>query len=502
MTSWLARTSSQRTVAEIGTAALAMLLVILAVLGSRLSLTWFITPAVLLVILVAGASLVWPRQILVVVVLSPIIDRYIVPGLLTTEAENLAHLLSEALLLAVGPALVIQAARRGTLRAGLSHPLLPFLLIFVAVAIASALLNGVPVVQAIAGIGFTLDAVALFVLARIVGYGPRDALIAIGAFVGLLVLGALVALGQALLSPHILGLSVLQGRFGEPYRLASFFGDPNVFAAFLSAAIPVLLFGATGLRTPRGRRAALAAGALLLLALWLSFSRGGWLGAIGGFVISSLLLDRRVLRIGLAVGVMAFVVAIVMPRDLLVQDPSLTARRPDLFRATFGRVGAVGEGEDLRTLLIANAVPIVRDHPLLGVGPGMYGGAAADIFGTPIYSEYGTDLLLVDPEQKTVDDFWLHLLVETGIFGFLAFVAMVGTALAPIIRGARTAAWGRWVALSGIVGATFCILVNSLSTMLLEANSVAYLFWFLLGLGSILAAQPASAAETSRTAAP
>jgi O-antigen ligase len=430
---------------------------------------------------------------LVVVVLSPIVDRYLVPGLLTPEAETLAHLLSEALLLAVGLVLVAQAARRGTLRAGLAHPLLPFLVVFIVAATASALLNGVPPAQAIAGVGFTLDAVALFVLARIVGFGPRDGLMAIGAFVGLLVVGAAVAFGQALLSPHILGLSVLQGRFGEPYRLASFFGDPNVFAAFLSAAIPILLFGSAGLRTPRGRRAALAAAALLLVALWLSFSRGGWLGAIVGFVIASLLLDRRVLRVGLAVGVVAFAVALLMPRDLLGGDPN----RPDLFRATLGRFGAVGEGKDLRTLLIVNAVPIVRDHPLLGVGPGMYGGAAADIFGTAIYREYGTDLLLVDPAQKTVDDFWLHLLVETGFIGFLAFAGMVGSVLVPIIRGARQAAWGRWVALTGIVGAAFCILVNSLSTMLLEANSVAYLFWFLLGLGSILAVQPASEAESS-----
>ncbi len=497
MTLRLARASLPRTAAEIGTAATAVLLAVTAVLGSRLSLVWFITPALLLVTLVAAASLVWPRQMLVVVVLSPIVDRYLVPGLLTPQAEDLAHLLSEALLVAVGLALVAQAARRGTLRAGLAHPLLPFLGVFVVASVASALVNGVPALQAIAGIGFTLDAVALFVLARIVGFGPRDALMAIGAFVGLLIVAATVAAGQALLSPYILGLSALTGRFGEPYRLASFFGDPNVFAAFLSAAIPILLFGASGLRTSRGRRAALAAAALLLLALWLSFSRGGWLGAIGGFVIASLLLDRRALRIGLAVGVFAFAVALVMPRDLLVKDPSVTARRPDLFKATIGRVSAVGDETDLRTLFIANAVPIVADHPLLGVGPGRYGGAAADLFGTPIYRQYGTDLLRMDPSQRTVDDFWLHLLVESGIIGFLAFAAMVGSALLPIVRGARKAAWERRVALCGVVGAALCLVVNSLSTMLLEANSVAYLFWFLLGLGSVLATQPASGAESS-----
>ena len=494
MTLRLAGASLPRTASEIGTSATAVLLVVAAVLGSRLSLAWFVVPSVLLVTLVAAASLVWPRQMLTVVVLSPIFDRYLVPGLLTPEAEKVAHLLSEALLLAVGAALATQAARRGTLRAALTHPLLPFLGMFVAASFASALINAVPAAQAVAGIGFTLDAVALFVLVRIVGFGPRDALVAIGAFVGLMVVAAAVAAGQALLTPYILGLSALIGQFGEPFRLASFFGDPNVFAAFLSAAIPVLLFGASGLRTLRGRRLALAAAVLLLLAFWLSFSRGGWIGAVGGFAIAALLLDRRALRIGLAVGVIAFAVALVMPRNLL--DPSLNLRRPDLLQSTIGRVTTIGSGKDLRTLLVANAVPIVGDHPLLGVGPGTYGGAAASIFGTPIYRQYGTYLLLKDPNQRTVDNFWLHLLVESGLIGLLAFTAMVGSAVLPIVRRARKAAFGRRVALAGIVGAVLCLLVNSLSTMLLEANSVAYLFWFLLGLGSVLAAQPESAAES------
>ena len=484
-----------RTTAEFGTAATATLLVIATVLGSRVSLAWFVVPALLLVALVAAASLVWPRQMLMVVVLSPIFDRYLVPGLLTPDAEKIAHLMSEVLLAAVGLVLVAQSARRGTLRAGLAHPLPPLLGVFVLASFTSALINGVPATQAIAGIVFTIDAVALFVLARIVRFRVGDGLTAIGAFVGLLIVAGVVAIAQALLSPHILGLTALIGRFGEPFRLASFFGDPNVFAAFLSAAIPILLFGASGLRTPRGRRLALAAAALLLLSLWLSYSRGGWLGAVGGFVIAALLLDRRALRIGLAVGVFAFVVALIMPRNLL--DPSLNVQRPDLLQSTVGRASTIGSGKDLRTLLIANAVPIVVDHPLLGVGPGRYGGAAASIFGTPIYRQYGTDLLLKDPNQRTVDNFWLHLLVESGIIGILAFVAMVGSAVLPIVRRAREAGWGRRVALAGIVGAVLCLVVNSLSTMLLEANSVAYLFWFLLGLGSVLAGQPGSEAQTS-----
>ena len=457
---------------------------LIGIVGSHIATWIFVVAAGLLVAEAALASLRWPRAALVGVVLSPILDRYLVPGLLAPDAEILAHLLSEALLVLVGVALVAQASRRLSLRAALDHPTVRLALVFVALAAISAAVNAVPAGQALAGIGFTVDAVALFVLARVVGFDSRQALMAINVVVGLALGAAVVAVAQAVLTPHLLGLSALQGRFGEVYRLAAFFGDPNVFAAFLSASIPFALFGATGLWTARGRRLALGGGFLLVLALWLSFSRGGWLGAFAGFAIASVLLDRRALRVGLVVVPVALVVALVMPRDLLCRE---CEARPNLVGSTVGRVGTVGSGKDLRTSLVANAVPIVVDHPLFGVGPGRYGGAAADLFGTPVYVAYGTDRLFTNPSQRTVDNFWLHLAVESGLLGLLAYFGMIGAALRPVMRWARTAAWGRRVALAGISGAVIALSINGFTTMLLEANSVAFLFWFLLGIGSQLA---------------
>jgi O-antigen ligase len=123
----------------------------------------------------------------------------------------------------------------------------------------------------------------------------------------------------------------------------------------------------------------------------------------------------------------------------------------------------------------------------------MFGGAAADNYGTPVYAAYGTDKLFTNPTQRTVDDFWLHLAVEAGVLGLIAYLGMVGAALLPILRAARSAAWGRRVVLAGIGGAVIGVAINALTTMLLEANSVAFLFWFLLGIGSQVAATPDTA---------
>jgi O-antigen ligase len=479
----------------------AVVLALIAVLIAQISVAGFAIAGLLFLAVLGYSSVYWPRTVLVVVAVSAILDRYVVAGLLPTSLGLVTHLFSELLLAVAGTVITFRAWRAGRLRHAVWHPATAFLALFLALSLISALVNRVPVIQGIAGVVFTLDAVALFYLARMVGFTSRQAVAAIAAFVGLLLASALIAFLQALLTPELFGLRVLVGRFGEAYRLASIFGDPNVFAALISAAAPFVIVGAVRFRRPRDRWLSAAAAFLLMLAMWVSFSRGGWAGMLVGFSVGALLLDRRVLLVGLAVIAIAFGAAVVMPRDLV--GSALGEQRPDLIGSTITRVGTIGNQKDLRTLFILNGIPIVADHPFLGVGPGRYGGSVANIFGTPVYAEYRTTLLFSDPSQTTVDDFWLHLLVESGVLGFLAFVGMILTVLVPILRATVHETGRRRVVLTGIAIATLALSVNSVSTMLLEANSVAFVFWFLLGIGSLVAAHedtepiPAAAPDAS-----
>lgn len=470
-------------------------LFVAALVAARVSTPAFIAVGLALIAGVGYAALRWPRAAIVLVVLSPVLDRYLVAGLVPPQLSVVTHVFSEGLLLVVGLVVAAVAWRTGRLVPALWHPASVALAGFVGAALISALLNLVPPAVAAVGIGFTVDAAACFYLPRLVGFSLRQAAVALAAIGALVVIAALVALGQALLSPNILGLSALHGRFGEVYRLASFFGDPNVFGAFLVATAPFALFGATGLRPRRRQLLLLAAAFLLVLALWLSFSRGAWLALIIGPGLVALLLDRRALVLGVIITALAFGTAATMPRDLLLLlnrgggGATEAAERPNLIDSTVGRLDTVSQGRDLRTLFIVNALPILRDHPALGVGPGRYGGATADIFGTPIYQAYGTDRLFTHRLQSTVDNFWLHLLVELGIIGFACFLWAVLAAGLGILRAAWRAEHGLpRVLLQSIVAAIAGLAVNSVSTMLLEANSVAYLFWFLLGIGSLVAA--------------
>ena len=216
-----------------------------------------------------------------------------------------------------------------------------------------------------------------------------------------------------------------------------------------------------------------------------------------------------------AIGAAALLVATVVPRDILSSgqpvaspqainptpthsaSPSIATARPspsdvpssDFLGSAIDRALRVATGTDLRARLVRNAGPILADHPFLGVGPGRYGGAVAAWYPTPVYRTYGTDKLLTYSigykkffHQQTVDNFWLHLVVESGILGTIAFAGLI---LIPIVRAARAAratAEGS-VLFTAIVGIGVVGVLSSLSTMLLEANAGAFPFWLLLGIG-------------------
>jgi O-antigen ligase len=290
---------------------------------------------------------------------------------------------------------------------------------------------------------------------------------------------SLVAIGQAVLSPDLLGITPVTGRSGEGARMGSLVRDPNILGTLIGMTLPFTMFSLV--RMPPGRRRWLVAGAALALtlALLLTYSRGSWLGVLVGFGVVALIIDRRALLAFLAVLLVAYVTAVAMPKGLLAGGVS----GYDPFATTVNRLENVGEGRDLRALLILNAIPIVEEHPLLGVGPGRYGGAAASVFGSPVHDEYGTSALLTN--QRTVDNFWLHIGVEGGALGVAAFLAVLGTAAYAPIRALRGAAGSRFAVPAGVVSAIAVLCVATVTTMLLEGNTAAFLFWFLLGLGSM-----------------
>jgi len=474
-------------------------LILAAMLVARVSSEGFVVIALALMVMVVVGSLRWPRAMLVIVALGPILDRFLIAPSMPANVEAVGQYAAEALLAVVATVLAIVGLRNGRLLLALRHPTTIGLGLFVILSLVSAAVNRVPPVEMAAGFFYTLDALIVFYLCRVIGFTHRQAIMAIGAVGAAVLLMAIIGIAQALLGPNILGLSAVAGRSGEVDRLGSVVRNPNVLGSLIALNLPLALFGAIRLSRPRLRWAMASAAVLLAMALLLSYSRGSWLGLIVGAGAVMLIFDRKVLLAMIGVGALAFVLVSVMPRDLLVgPNRNGTVAPPPTFNivgTTTNRVGNVGMGRDLRTLLVLNAIPILRDHPLLGVGPGRYGGAAAEHFSSPIYTKYGTGKLLL--RQQTVDNFWLHLMVEAGLLGVLPFLLAIAVLLGQLVSAVRRSIGSRYVMIGGILAGTAAMCIITGSTMGLEANAEAFMFWFLLGVGSLYGSeqltQPAQA---------
>jgi O-antigen ligase len=345
--------------------------------------------------------------------------------------------------------------------------------------------NAVPPTVAAAGVAVTLDGVAFFYLVRMAN--PDDRLVRriIGIFVGIMVLAALLAIGQVLLAPDLLGFRAFPGDFGEGGRATAFLGNPNQLAPLLALALPFPMFALPGADRRRDRLVLLAVSIILAIAFWLTFSRAAWTAFVLALLAVTALFDRRTLLLAMAVGILALGAAMAMPRNLAVRDQPKYAdtQDPDVVDATLGRLGVIGAGNDLRVIFLKEGLPIALDHPALGVGPGRYGGAAANVFGSPVYARYGISL----HGFHTVHDYWLHLLVEVGFLGAGAVVAAMLLVLLRLLRAAsRLTGPPQAILLAASIG-LIGFSINSLAEMLLEGNTPSFVLWFLVGLGSVVA---------------
>lgn len=76
-----------------------------------------------------------------------------------------------------------------------------------------------------------------------------------------------------------------------------------------------------------------------------------------------------------------------------------------------------------RKLAFAKAIEVWKDHPVWGVGPGMFGGPVALKYKTRVYEEYNFFLIL--REVYSLDQFWPQILAEMGIVGTIVFTELL-----------------------------------------------------------------------------
>lgn len=74
-----------------------------------------------------------------------------------------------------------------------------------------------------------------------------------------------------------------------------------------------------------------------------------------------------------------------------------------------------------------------RDHLLMGVGPGMFGGVVSKMFVSPVYKNYEFNFGLLTL-VGSIDQYWPQLLAEVGIIGFILFVCIITAVIILLLK--------------------------------------------------------------------
>ena len=88
---------------------------------------------------------------------------------------------------------------------------------------------------------------------------------------------------------------------------------------------------------------------------------------------------------------------------------------------------------------------------------------------------------------RTVHNFWLHLLGESGIVGTTLFIALIAALGIRFVRAARSASGVAFVVLAGTATMLVVAILNSATEMIFEGNMPSVLIWLILGVSSSLA---------------
>jgi O-antigen ligase len=262
---------------------------------------------------------------------------------------------------------------------------------------------------------------------------------------------ALFGLGQSITGAGPESFAIV----GDFVRAYGTIGQPNSFAGYMNMGWPlgIAMAGAaaweifrrwSGHAQPGEQRriwplvlVLLAAGGaafVLLGALVASFSRGGWVGALGacaGMLAALVVLKGSIIRraawqwAGAGLAAVLLVVALgaagVLPSAITQRAESIT-RNLRLFDVRTVEVTGANFAVVERMAQIQAAWGMVNEHPLTGVGPGNYTLAyeGQGAFGAEPYS--------LDPWYESrghAHNYYLHITAESGIVGGMAYLLLL-----------------------------------------------------------------------------
>ncbi len=274
-----------------------------------------------------------------------------------------------------------------------------------------------------------------------------------GIFVALMLLVAAVGIYQYLVGAEMPGKWLDDAEVAVRTRAWSVMGSPNVFGSLMMFA--AFVAGGHWLAEKNRLRkwVFLLAAGVFGAAMIVSFSRGAWLALLAAAVLLALWVDRRLIIAIVVVSLLAMVLV-----------PGVQYRLAYMFSSDY-LYSSLQAGRLDRWY---TALEYWEADPILGLGLGRFGsGVAIKYFSEAAYS---------------VDNYFVKIAAQMGLFGFFAFGYLVISALRRvrynISRVARSS--DRFLAL-GLLAGLMGIIFHAVVENLLDFPAMGVYFWFFLG---------------------
>ena len=255
-------------------------------------------------------------------------------------------------------------------------------------------------------------------------------------------------------------------------RLGGPLGSENRYAQILATLFPLALIRA--FREPSRRRRLIGAvGSLLIMGgILLTFSRGAAVALGATLIFMVLVRELRIRHLLVSAAALTTVVAFMVP-DYVIRLSSLGRVSALSSESTEDAPDSALVGRQTENLA---AWSTFLDHPLTGVGPGVY------------FNEYSREEanrlgLRYLQSQRRAHSLYLEMAADLGIVGLGTFLAMVGTAMALLYGRARY--WrGRDPERAMLAGSFLAALFAYLASAAFLHLSYQRFFWVLLALAS------------------
>lgn len=188
---------------------------------------------------------------------------------------------------------------------------------------------------------------------------------------------------------------------GGAYRSQSIFSHPIVFSQFMSAILPLAIYGLAKIKGSHWKSVFIVAIVLSVTSVYVSGSRSGYIGLVVGIAVFATVIWVKMIKSGYLSKILSILLApVIVIGGVVFYGVAMTL--------ISGQSATEAGSGQIRISMLIKGLNALAERPLLGFGDGRSTEIAGNVTSTGMV---------------TIDNHYLSLLVDNGVIGFSMFVS-------------------------------------------------------------------------------